>query len=213
MHMKKRSILFLIRLLIGMATSFAPTAVYPQAEQPLYIVDSAVAENLDNLSPEDIASISVLKGKDAVALAALYGKSGTAGVVLIKTADPRQYLRTEDFLALYQLKLTPYTVLMSDNRLIADPRHYRIDTSQIAQVTRTTFNNRTHPDSVCKTMQLIKIYTKKFKDNNPAEAPVKKTLPFCNSDICFKNLQTIRSAGSELIYIQHYWSSNRRKPL
>ena len=49
---------------------------------PLYIVDGIPTDNIDNVPPEDIASMDVLKDGSA---AAIYGTRGTNGVILITT--------------------------------------------------------------------------------------------------------------------------------
>ncbi|SDC09177.1 hypothetical protein [Niabella drilacis] len=211
--MKKRCFAFLTGLLIGITRLLAQTAADLPAEPALLIVDSTVTDNLGYLPPEDIESITVLKGKEAIARAALFGKSGTGGVLLIKTKDPRQTLPAEAYLSLYKIKLTPYSVLMLDDRLIADPWRLRIDTSQIVQVTRSVFDGLSYLDSASRNLQLIKIYTKRFDAKRPAEVPVKKTPTPYERYQGFKNLQTIRSAGSRLIYMQRYWSSNGKKSL
>lgn len=50
--------------------------------QPIYVVDGMVTSNIDNLEPNDVESITVLK--DA-ASAAIYGANGANGVVLVTT--------------------------------------------------------------------------------------------------------------------------------
>jgi len=181
---------------MGITPLFAQTAAGPPAEPPLLIVDSAIAGNLDYLPPEDVDSIAILKGTDAVAYAALFGKSGTGGVILIKTKNSRQVLPVATYLSLHNIELTPYTVLMSDNRLIADPRHFRIDTSQIIQVTRTTFSNLPYPDTACKNVQLIKLYHKQKQETKPPPVPIrKKDTPGVPSP-GFKNPEAVRSSGA-----------------
>ena len=49
---------------------------------PLYVVDGIPTDNIDNIAPEDIASMDVLKDGSA---AAIYGTRGTNGVILITT--------------------------------------------------------------------------------------------------------------------------------
>ena len=49
---------------------------------PLYIVDGVPVSNIDNISPEEIASMDVLKDGSA---AAIYGTRGTNGVIIITT--------------------------------------------------------------------------------------------------------------------------------
>ncbi len=62
------------------------TAVSNFDKEPLYIIDGVPMVNgkdsLNQISPEAITSISVVKGEEATAL---YGTSGTNGVVLIQT--------------------------------------------------------------------------------------------------------------------------------
>lgn len=50
--------------------------------QPLYIVDGVPASGIDNLNPDDIASINVLKGPNA---AALYGSRANNGAIVVNT--------------------------------------------------------------------------------------------------------------------------------
>lgn len=57
---------------------------------PLYVVDGIPVDNIDNIAPDDIASMDVLKDGSA---AAIYGTRGTNGVILITTkrgGDPGQ---------------------------------------------------------------------------------------------------------------------------
>ena len=49
---------------------------------PLYIVDGVPVNNIDNISPDEIASMDVLKDGSA---AAIYGTRGTNGVIIITT--------------------------------------------------------------------------------------------------------------------------------
>ena len=57
---------------------------------PLYIVDGIPVDNIDNIAPDDIESMDVLKDGSS---AAIYGTRGTNGVILITTkrgGDPGQ---------------------------------------------------------------------------------------------------------------------------
>lgn len=54
--------------------------------QPLVVIDGVVGGDLANVSPEDIASIDVLKDGSA---AAIYGTRGTNGVILVTTKKAR----------------------------------------------------------------------------------------------------------------------------
>ena len=46
---------------------------------PLFVVDGIVVSSIDNISPRQVKSISVLKGSDA----SIYGSRGAGGVILI----------------------------------------------------------------------------------------------------------------------------------
>ena len=46
---------------------------------PLLVVDGVVVYTIDNISPRQVKSITVLKGSDA----AIYGSRGAAGVIMI----------------------------------------------------------------------------------------------------------------------------------
>ncbi len=46
---------------------------------PLFVVDGVVVNSIDNISPRQVRSISVLKGSDA----SIYGSRGAGGVILI----------------------------------------------------------------------------------------------------------------------------------
>lgn len=54
---------------------------------PLYVVDGIPTDNIDNIAPEEIASMDVLKDGSA---AAIYGTRGTNGVILITTKRAKQ---------------------------------------------------------------------------------------------------------------------------
>ncbi len=57
------------------------------SNEPLYVVDGVPTSSISNLSPNDVKSISVLKGSSA----AIYGSRGANGVIVIrlKTANDR----------------------------------------------------------------------------------------------------------------------------
>jgi TonB-dependent SusC/RagA subfamily outer membrane receptor len=48
--------------------------------QPLFVVDGIVTDNINHISPSEVQSINVLKGADASA----YGSRGSNGVIVIK---------------------------------------------------------------------------------------------------------------------------------
>ncbi|MDN3687786.1 SusC/RagA family TonB-linked outer membrane protein [Cyclobacterium jeungdonense] len=55
--------------------------------QPLYIVDGVPADGIENLNPDDIESINVLKGPNA---AALYGSRANNGAIVVNTKRGRE---------------------------------------------------------------------------------------------------------------------------
>ena len=57
-------------------------SLYLSGASPLYVVDGVQADNLNNLKPEDIQSISILKDKNSTAL---YGEKGKNGVIIVTT--------------------------------------------------------------------------------------------------------------------------------
>ena len=58
---------------------------------PLYIVDGIPVNNIDNISPDEIASMDVLKDGSA---AAIYGTRGTNGVIIITTKRGSEFSDT-----------------------------------------------------------------------------------------------------------------------
>ncbi len=58
------------------------TSIAVKGETPLYIVDGKEIKNINEISPNDIEKIDVLKGVSATKL---YGKKGAKGVVVITT--------------------------------------------------------------------------------------------------------------------------------
>lgn len=157
----KPCLTFLISVIAGIIPSFAQLPAHQEASanRPLFIVDSAVIENMSDLKPEDIESVTVLKGQDAAGAAARFGKDGAAGVVLIRTKDPRRYLPVANILLLRQIKLTPHTLVMVDNKLIDDPMGYRLDTSKPAQVYIENINRFNYIDTLYKQLKIIRIVT------------------------------------------------------
>lgn len=65
---------------------------------PLYIVDGVQVDNINNLSPTDIASMDILKDASA---AAIYGSRAANGVVLITTKSGKSGKNIIDFNAYY----------------------------------------------------------------------------------------------------------------
>ena len=67
--------------------------INPVSEKPLYIVDGMPVNSIDQINPNDIESISVLKDKSATAL---YGEKGKNGVILITLKKPVKLNVTKD---------------------------------------------------------------------------------------------------------------------
>ena len=55
---------------------------FGQNQEPLVVIDGIIGGNLDNVDPNDIKSIEVLKDASA---SAIYGTRGSAGVILVST--------------------------------------------------------------------------------------------------------------------------------
>ena len=51
-------------------------------QSPLIVVDGVIGASLDNIDPNDIASMTVLKDGSA---AAIYGSRGSSGVIIVTT--------------------------------------------------------------------------------------------------------------------------------
>lgn len=66
----------------GSSVRVRGTATFEGGASPLYVVDGVIYDNIDDLNPDDIASLEVLK--DA-ASAAIYGSRSANGVFLIAT--------------------------------------------------------------------------------------------------------------------------------
>lgn len=71
-------------------------------KEPMYIVDGKPVQDVKSINPEDIESISVLKGAEA---AALYGtKGGKNGVILVTTKSKADFSSTEPLILLDGVK-------------------------------------------------------------------------------------------------------------
>ena len=69
------------------------TSIVVNGQTPLYIVDGKELKNINQISPNDIEKIDVLKGKSATAL---YGKKGANGVVVITTKKKNKEAESKD---------------------------------------------------------------------------------------------------------------------
>jgi len=76
--------------------------------QPLYVVDGVIIQSITDLSPDNIASINVLKGANA---SALYGSAAQNGVIVIETKKglPGSHLSlNQTFMQQEPYKLLPF---------------------------------------------------------------------------------------------------------
>ena len=76
------------------------TSIAVKGETPLYIVDGKEVKNVNEISPNDIEKIDVLKGASATAL---YGKKGEKGVVVITTKKKNKASDNKDDKALKEV--------------------------------------------------------------------------------------------------------------
>ncbi|HUX59566.1 MAG TPA: TonB-dependent receptor plug domain-containing protein [Bacteroidales bacterium] len=61
------------------------TSSYGFSSQPLFVVDGTVVNSIDNISPQTVKSIEILKGPSA----SIYGSRGANGVILITLKGTR----------------------------------------------------------------------------------------------------------------------------
>jgi TonB-dependent SusC/RagA subfamily outer membrane receptor len=54
--------------------------------EPLFVLDGVIVSSIDQISPENVKSIEVLKGPDA----SVYGTRGSNGVIIIKTKTGKE---------------------------------------------------------------------------------------------------------------------------
>ncbi len=128
----------------GFSIRVRGTSTITAGSNPLYILDGVPTENISELNPSDIQSISVLK--DA-ASAAVYGSSGANGVVLITTKRGNNG-KTQINFETYQgfstiwkkpkvLNAAQYKDLMTEVGQVADWSKYTADTNWPDQLFRT----------------------------------------------------------------------------
>ncbi|MCF3108911.1 Plug domain-containing protein [Niabella sp. CC-SYL272] len=175
----KRWLAFLIFLAAATTQLSAQLPAHQEVvnSAPLFIVDSVVIDNIGDLRPEDIDSLSILKGQEAIAYAARLGRNAAGGVVLIKMKDPRRYLPVTAVLLLRNLKLTAHTLVMVDNKLIEDPMHYRLDTSKPVQVSIEDINRFGYIDTLYKRLKIIKIVTNPANFRTAPEGRLRRDVP------------------------------------
>ena len=82
-----------------------------QSNEPLYVVDGVQVSSIDDISPDNIESIDVLK--DA-ASTAIYGARGANGVILITTKGAKEGKATVKYNMYYQIKTKPSKLEIMD---------------------------------------------------------------------------------------------------
>jgi TonB family protein len=115
----------------GFGTQIRPTATFKSANNngvgfdfgsfsevdptgpPLYVIDGVEIKSVENLKPEEIESISVLKGKSATTL---YGEKGKNGVILINTKTS------------YNSEQVDLITIAKTTNNQGDPIFYKVDT-------------------------------------------------------------------------------------
>ncbi|MFD1095086.1 SusC/RagA family TonB-linked outer membrane protein [Salegentibacter chungangensis] len=93
----------------GLGTAFG-------GQDPLYVVDGILTDNIDNINPNDITNIDILK--DASSLA-IYGNRGANGVIIVSTKKGKAGALTIDIDGYYGFKSELEKVDMADSRSFA----------------------------------------------------------------------------------------------
>lgn len=113
----------------GLGTAFG-------GQNPLYVVDGILTDNIDNINPYDITNIDILK--DASSLA-IYGNRGANGVIIVTTKKGKAGAIEINIQSSYGIKSELRKVEMADSRsfaiysneaLIADGEDPRFDENQ-----------------------------------------------------------------------------------
>lgn len=79
---------------------------------PLYVLDGLIVNDVNNINPNEIESMQVLKDASA---AAIYGARGANGVILITTKKGKAGKPTLDVSANWSVQSMPKTIKMSDS--------------------------------------------------------------------------------------------------
>ncbi|MCF6243156.1 MAG: TonB-dependent receptor [Bacteroidales bacterium] len=118
------------------------------SSEPLYVVDGVPSENMQNINPNDIESITILKDASA---AAIYGSSGANGVVIINTKRGVNKKPTVEFNSYFGfskvmkyidvLNSQEYIDLMNELGLSTDWSQYTANTNWQDEVLRTAGNS------------------------------------------------------------------------
>jgi len=78
---------------------------------PLVVIDGVIGGSLDNVDPNDIESINVLKDGSA---AAIYGTRGSSGVILVETKQGKKGTTVVDYNAYVTAEMVAKTVPVMD---------------------------------------------------------------------------------------------------
>ncbi len=118
------------------------------SSEPLYVVDGVPSENMQNINPNDIESVTILKDASA---AAIYGASGANGVVIINTKRGVNQKPTVEFNTYFGfskvmkyidvLSSQEYIDLMNELGLSTDWSQYTANTDWQDEVLRTAGNS------------------------------------------------------------------------
>ena len=126
----------------GLGTAFG-------GQNPLYVVDGILTDNIDNINPNDITNIDILK--DASSLA-IYGNRGANGVIIVTTKKGKAGALEINVESSYGIKTELRKVEMADARSFAiysnealqadgnDPRfdeNQQFNTDWFDEITRT----------------------------------------------------------------------------
>jgi iron complex outermembrane receptor protein len=109
--------------------------------EPLVVVDGIIGASLDNVDPNDIESISVLKDGSA---AAIYGSRGSSGVILVTTKSGNS---NENFQISYNGQLSTSSaisgvpVMTAEEFVAAGGTDLGSNTDWLDEVTRSGFSN------------------------------------------------------------------------
>ncbi|GAA4315244.1 TonB-dependent receptor [Pontixanthobacter gangjinensis] len=93
----------------GLGTAFG-------GQNPLYVVDGILTDNIDNINPNDITNIDILK--DASSLA-IYGNRGANGVIIVSTKKGKAGALEISIQSSYGIKSELRKVEMADSRSFA----------------------------------------------------------------------------------------------
>ena len=103
------------------------TSIVVNGQTPLYIVDGKELKNINQISPNDIEKIDVLKGNSATAL---YGKKGANGVVVITTKKKNKEAASKDE---KELKEVTVKVLTKEGKSLKNNKEDKKENSELTE--------------------------------------------------------------------------------